>query len=160
MLSMIVWRCLNIYQHRWTCSRRGCETGLMASCVFPPLLFWPIVGFRAQIRKSLTAINIRLRLTMHVWTCWPERRQTSLMAPCVSPPVLFWPTIGFVVQKRWRSPVTSQMTSHSYWIKVKSVLSCSQSEYLDHLGNIMKFCTNKNNDGDIKEIIDSRVKLC
>ena len=58
------------------------------------------------------------------------------------------------------TPVTNQMTSHPYCINFKSVLSRQQSECLNELGNIMKFCTNKNNDSDIKEIIDSQVKVC
>lgn len=51
------------------------------------------------------------------------------------------------------------MTSHPYRIKVKSVLSRQQSKCLSHLGNIMKFCTNKNNDSHIKQIIDGQVKV-
>ena len=58
------------------------------------------------------------------------------------------------------TPVTNQMTSHPYCINFKSVLSQQQSGCLNELGNIMKFCTNKNNDSDIKEIIDSQVKVC
>ena len=58
------------------------------------------------------------------------------------------------------TPVTNQMTSYSYCINVKSVLSQQQSRCLNELRNIMKFCANKNNDSDIKEIIDSQVKVC
>ena len=52
------------------------------------------------------------------------------------------------------------MTSHPYWLKVRSVLSRQQSKCLNHLGNIIKFCTNKKNNIDIKVIIDSQVKVC
>ena len=58
------------------------------------------------------------------------------------------------------TPVTNQMTSHSYCINVKSVLSRQQSKCLNELGNIVKSCANKDNDSDIKEIIDSQVKVC
>ena len=57
------------------------------------------------------------------------------------------------------TPVTSHLTSHAYCINVKSVLNRQQSKCSHELGNIMKFCTNKNNNSDIKDIIDSQVKV-
>ena len=52
------------------------------------------------------------------------------------------------------------MTSHRYCIKSEIGLSRQQSKCLNHLGNIMKFCINKNNVSSIQQTIDDQVKVC